>query len=70
MSELTNQLTGIEPTKVPRISVAVRAQVVVPSIVADAGGPAARRYLEFFGVTVRNRNTRTAYLHAASRFFA
>ena len=38
--------------------------------IADAGDQVARRYLEFFGVTIRNRNTRAAYLHAASRFFA
>jgi site-specific recombinase XerD len=70
MSEQATQLTVTTQAKAPRISAAVRAQVVVPAIVADAGDKAARRYLEFFGVTIRNRNTRTAYLHAASRFFA
>jgi site-specific recombinase XerD len=30
----------------------------------------AKRFLEFFAVTIRNKNTRAAYLHAASRFFA
>ena len=45
-------------------------QTVIPVMIADAGERASRRYLEFFGVTIRNRNTRTAYLHAASRFFA
>jgi site-specific recombinase XerD len=43
---------------------------VVPAIVAEAGDAAAKRFLEFFAVTIRNKNTRTAYLHAASRFFA
>jgi site-specific recombinase XerD len=43
---------------------------VVPAIVADAGDAAAKRFLEFFAVTIRNKNTRMAYLHAASRFFA
>jgi site-specific recombinase XerC len=42
----------------------------VPAIIADAGEHATRRFLEFFAATIRNRNTRTAYLHAASRFFA
>ena len=70
MSETTTQLTVTTPAKAPRILAAVRAQVVVPAIIADAGDKAARRYLEFFGVTIRNKNTRTAYLHAASRFFA
>ena len=70
MSEITTQLTVIEPAEAPIISAAIRAQVAVPAIVADAGDLAARRHLEFFGVTIRNRNTRAAYLHAASRFFA
>ena len=43
---------------------------MVPAIIADAGDAAARRFLEFFAATIRNKNTRTAYLHAASRFFA
>lgn len=66
----TTLLTVSTTAKVPRISPAIRAQVVVPAIVADAGDQAARRYLEFFAVTIHNRNTRAAYLHAVSRFFA
>ncbi|WP_239002982.1 tyrosine-type recombinase/integrase [Rhodovastum atsumiense] len=42
----------------------------MPAIIADAGDRAARRFLEFFAATIRNRNTRAAYLHAANRFFA
>jgi site-specific recombinase XerC len=49
---------------------AASAAVVVPGIIADAGEHATRRFLEFFAATIRNRNTRTAYLHAAGRFFA
>jgi len=63
-------LTVAPAAKVPKISAAVAASIVVPAIVADAGEHAARRFLEFFAVTIRNRNTRTAYLHAVSRFFA
>jgi site-specific recombinase XerD len=44
--------------------------MVVPAIVASAGEHAARCFLEFFAATIRNRNTRTAYLHAVGRFFA
>ena len=54
----------------PKISARVAASIVVPAIVADAGEAAAKRFLEFFAATIRNRNTRTAYLHAVSRFFA
>jgi site-specific recombinase XerD len=49
---------------------AIAASIVVPAIVADAGDVATKRFLEFFAVTIRNKNTRTAYLHAASQFFA
>ena len=31
---------------------------------------AARRFLEFFAATIRNKNTRQAYYHATVRFFA
>jgi site-specific recombinase XerD len=71
MSETTNptttQLTASKPS---RAVAALSAHVVIPAMIADAGEPATRRYLEFFAATIRNKNTRTAYLHAASRFFA
>src|SRR6202166_45540 len=43
---------------------------VVPAIVAAAGDGAARRFLEFFAVTIDNPNTRAAYFHACQRFLA
>jgi site-specific recombinase XerD len=42
----------------------------VPALVADAGAHAARRFLEFFAATIRNKNTRIAYYNAARQFFA
>jgi site-specific recombinase XerD len=39
-------------------------------VIAEAGDQAARRFLEFFAATIRNKNTRTAYYHAVVRFFA
>jgi site-specific recombinase XerD len=65
----TRQLTVV-PTKVPRISATVAASIVVPAIIADVGDRAARRFLEFFAATIRNKNARMAYLHAVGRFFA
>jgi integrase/recombinase XerC len=65
-----HELTVVPADKPPRMSRAIAASIVVPAIVADAGDAAAKRFLEFFAVTIRNRNTRTAYLHATSRFFA
>jgi hypothetical protein len=43
---------------------------VVPAIIAAAGDKAARRYIEFFAVTIENANTRAACFHACRRFFA
>src|SRR5271165_7443681 len=63
-------LTVVPATRAPRISRAIAAMIVVPAIIADAGDDATKRFLEFFAVIIRNRNTRTAYLHAAGRFFA
>src|SRR5271156_5234688 len=42
----------------------------VPAIGAATGGGAARRFLEFFAVTIDNPNPRAAYFHACRRFFA
>jgi site-specific recombinase XerD len=58
------------PLTPARTSIVASADVVMPGIIADAGEHAARRFLEFFAATIRNRNTRQAYLHAAGRFFA
>ena len=44
--------------------------LVVPGIVAHAGGRATERYVEFFASTIRNKNTREAYRRAAERFFS
>ena len=44
--------------------------VSAPVLIANAGPRAERRFLEFFAVTIRNRNTRAAYLRACRSFFA
>ena len=41
---------------------------MVPSLFADAGTDAARRFIEFFTANIRNRNTRAAYARATARF--
>jgi site-specific recombinase XerD len=52
------------------VLVAARDGVVVPRVIAAAGDQAARRFLEFFAATIRNKNTRMAYYRACCRFFA
>src|SRR5271170_657372 len=58
---------------VPRRPNAIRSAVpsiAVPAVIADAGEHAARRFIEFFAATIRNKNTRMAYYRAACHFFA
>ena len=43
---------------------------LVPALIADAGDPAAWRYIEFFTANIRNPNTRRAYARACHQFFA
>ncbi len=52
------------------LAVATREGVIVPRVIAAAGDRAARRFLEFFAATIRNKNTRMAYYRACCRFFA
>jgi hypothetical protein len=42
----------------------LRSTLVVPAVIADGGDHAARRFLEFFAATIRNKNTRLAYYRA------
>ncbi len=67
--ESGHQLIVVQAAKAPKISAAASA-IVVPAIIADAGDRAARRFLEFFAATIRNKNTRMAYYRAVCRFFA
>ena len=40
----------------------------LPSLIADAGDAASRRYVAFFTASIRNKNTRSAYAHACGQF--
>ncbi len=42
--------------------------ILVPAIVADTHADAAERFLEFFAATIRNANTRAAYMNAVADF--
>jgi site-specific recombinase XerC len=69
--ESTRESRALVPAEPrPRRTVAGHAGVVVPRVIAEAGDQAARRFLEFFAATIRNKNTRQAYYHAVTRFFA
>lgn len=51
-----------------RAAVRNESQLVVPAIVADTQDDAGERFLEFFAATIRNSNTRTAYLRSVGDF--
>lgn len=42
----------------------------IPAIVADSGPAAIERFLEFFAVTIRNPNTRRAYVRQVGQFLS
>jgi site-specific recombinase XerD len=63
-----SQEVTIPPSRT--LAVVARDGIVVPRVIADAGDAAARRFLEFFAATIRNKNTRMAYYRAACQFFA
>src|SRR4249920_3709470 len=67
MNKPMNHLVPIEPSTVVG---STTVSLVVPTIIADAGAQATRRFLEFFAATIRNKNTRMAYYRAVVRFFA
>jgi site-specific recombinase XerD len=61
---------AVVETVVPARAPALRSKLAVPAAIANAGDHAARRFLEFFAATIRNKNTRLAYYRAARHFFA
>lgn len=54
------ELLKVEPTAI----------FAVPALIAEAGDRAAWRFVEFFTVNIRNKNTRAAYGRAAAGFLA
>ncbi|HKM69080.1 MAG TPA: site-specific integrase [Stellaceae bacterium] len=63
-------MNDLVPIKPSRAVASVSRNLVVPAVIADAGEPAARRFIEFFAATIRNKNTRMAYYRAVCHFFA
>jgi site-specific recombinase XerD len=65
-----HNLPAVVEAAAPLKAAALRSTLAVPAVIAGAGDHAARRFLEFFAATIRNKNTRTAYYRAACHFFA
>lgn len=52
-------------------SIAIRPRLdapLLPTLIAEAGDGASRRFFEFFTANIRNPNTRAAYAHAVAHF--
>jgi integrase len=62
---MTQALVRFAPTSVVRLGFES-----LPVQIGAAGDTAARRFIEFFTATIRNKNTRLAYAHAVWEFFA
>jgi hypothetical protein len=51
---------GLAPARAIAVPLG-RRTIALPALIANAGGRASTRFLEFFTATIRNRNTRAAY---------
>jgi hypothetical protein len=51
----------------PLVPARPSTELHVPALIAGAGDRAALRFMEFFTVNIRNRNTRAAYARACRR---
>ena len=60
-------MNELVPKSAARTVGPVTSAIVIPAAIAGAGDHAARRFLEFFAATIRNKNTRMAYYRAAAR---
>ncbi len=70
MSAERRNLPAVVEAATPVKASSLRSSLAVPAAIAGAGDHAARRFIEFFAATIRNKNTRLAYYHAACNFFA
>ena len=52
------------------VTATLQSSLIVPSMIAEAGDRAAKRFLDFFAASIENDNTRMAYYRAACSFFA
>jgi hypothetical protein len=53
-------MNELVPIPRSRTVASTSSNLVVPAVIAAAGDQAARRFLEFFAATIRNKNTRMA----------
>lgn len=70
MSGDRGQLPAVIEDTAPVTTAVLRSSLAVPSMIANAGHRAAKRFLDFFAASIENDNTRMAYYRAVCSFFA
>jgi site-specific recombinase XerD len=70
VSEDRRDLPMVVDTVTAVTTATLSSSLVVPSMIAEAGDRAARRFLDFFAASIENDNPRMAYYRAVSSFFA
>ena len=66
--QILSKMRGMEGYRLKRIETALPGAEVLPTLAVRLGDRGLRRFLEFFTVNIRNRNTREAYGRAAGNF--
>jgi len=61
---MSGDIIRIPPAKLARLGLDA-----LPRLIVDAGDRAARKFIEFFTATIRNKNTRLACARAVAEFF-
>src|SRR5258707_13691020 len=61
-------MSDASPLNLPILSPEAPFGFVVPAIVADTHRDDGERFLEYFAATIRNANTRAAYMNAGADF--
>lgn len=61
---MTDEITSERTKELSRIGI-----TSLPISIQQSGPAGVRRFVEFFAVTIRNKNTRAAYVHATKQFF-
>jgi site-specific recombinase XerD len=64
----SDECASVNESGVEIIPAVLPSDFPVPAIIASAGDKASEHFLEFFAATIRNKNTRAAYVQAVAQF--
>ena len=69
MEKLMNELSKTDTPPVPAVPSSPSVTFALPAVITAEGPEASERFFTFFTDSIRNPNTRAAYLRNARRFF-